>query len=130
MLRRCEAREGWKRMRSEVGRGLLAVCCGLMLGMVAMGAACGPSGSKGHQSLTVERSYELHCVGCHGSKGEGAWGSNIQGLKSSLDEIAHVIAKGEGKMPGYDDHLSESEIREMAEYVKAFKMGAERSPAP
>lgn len=86
-------------------------------------AGCQKQGkaSDSHATETVERSYELHCVGCHGAKGEGAWGSNIQGLKTSTEEIARVIAKGEGKMPGYEGHLTELQMKELAEYVKSFK---------
>jgi mono/diheme cytochrome c family protein len=82
------------------------------------------SGSTSHAEETVERSYELHCVGCHGDKGQGAWGSNIQNLTTSVEEIAVVIANGAEKMPAYKGHLTEEQIRELAEYVKAFKSGS------
>jgi mono/diheme cytochrome c family protein len=74
-----------------------------------------------HPPETVQRSYELHCLGCHGARGEGAWGSNIQGLKTSVTEITAVIANGAEKMPAFKGHLTDEQMRELAEYVKAFK---------
>jgi mono/diheme cytochrome c family protein len=114
------------------GRGLrhAAVCCLALIALAAALASCRPWGSAERPAESTERSYELHCLGCHGRKGEGAWGSNIQGLKSPVSEIVRVIAKGEGKMPAYGGHLTEAEITSLAEYVKAFRSGAERAPAP
>jgi mono/diheme cytochrome c family protein len=114
------------------GRGLKnwAVCCLTLIALPALLASCRPSSSAKRPVESTERSYELHCLGCHGRKGEGAWGSNIQGLKSPVSEIARVIAKGEGKMPAYEGHLTEAEIAALAEYVKAFRTVAERAPAP
>jgi mono/diheme cytochrome c family protein len=74
--------------------------------------------STGSPPETVEREYELHCVGCHGTKGEGTYGSNIQGLKRPVADIAKVIAEGSGKMPSFRGHLTEDQIRQLAEYVK------------
>lgn len=106
----------------RIGRGLAWLwLAGALIAAAAVGCREQGSTSGSHTELTVERSYELHCLGCHGAKGEGAWGSNIQGLKTSIEEITRVIAEGEGKMPGYRDHLSEAEMRELAVYVKAFK---------
>jgi mono/diheme cytochrome c family protein len=99
---------------------------------VTLLTACGcrrPGSTSGARpSETVERVYELHCVGCHGARGEWAWGSNIQDLKSSLEEIATVIADGAGKMPGFKGHLTGAEVRELAAYVKAFRRAGQRAP--
>jgi mono/diheme cytochrome c family protein len=98
---------------------------GLLL--MAVGAGCrdgsGTSGSA--KAETTERVYELHCLGCHGARGEGISGSNIQGLKSSVEQIGTVIADGVGKMPGFKGHLSEAQIHSLSEYVKAFKLPEE-----
>src|SRR4051812_337318 len=60
---------------------------------------------------TVERVYELHCLGCHGKKGEGTYGSNIQGLKRPIADIAKVISDGAGKMPSFQGHLTDEQAR-------------------
>jgi mono/diheme cytochrome c family protein len=70
---------------------------------------------------TPQRIYELHCLGCHGAKGEGPWGPNIQDLKRTVDQIVAVIAHGQGKMPAFGGHLSDAEMRQVAEYVKTFR---------
>jgi mono/diheme cytochrome c family protein len=98
----------------------------LGLALLLMAAAC----RTGRPPESTERVYTLHCLGCHGARGEGTWGSNIQGLKSPVSEIARVISKGEGKMPAYEGHLTEAEITALANYVKAFKLDSAPKPAP
>jgi mono/diheme cytochrome c family protein len=87
------------------------------LALALLLAAAGCHGA----SETPQRIYEWHCLGCHGAKGEGPWGPNIQGLNRSIDQIVAVIADGRGKMPAFGGHLSQAEMRQLAEYVKTFK---------
>jgi mono/diheme cytochrome c family protein len=94
------------------GAGLLAI---------AVPGCQGQRSPTGGEPETVERVYELHCLGCHGKRGEGAYGSNIQGLKRPIADIAKVIADGAGKMPSFRGHLTDAQMRALAEYVKTFK---------
>jgi cytochrome c551 len=95
--------------------------------LVVAGSGCqyGGGTSGAGKAETTERVYELHCLGCHGARGEGVSGSNIQGLKSSVEQIGTVIADGVGKMPGFKGHLTEAQIHALSEYVKAFKLPEE-----
>jgi cytochrome c551 len=100
---------------------------GLLLALFGGAAGC-PARDAGqpHAVESTERIYELHCLGCHGARGEGPWGPNIQGLKCSVTEIAAVIANGQGKMPAFKGHLSEEQMTALAGYVKAFKMDTKK----
>ena len=82
----------------------------------------GSHASTPSEPETPERIYTLHCLGCHGAKGEGAMGSNIQGLNRTTNQMVAVIANGEGKMPAYRGHLSDEQMRAVAGYVKRFKL--------
>jgi len=81
----------------------------------------GTGESKPAAAETPELSYAQHCLGCHGAKGEGAMGSNIQSLKRTTDQIVAVIANGEGKMPPFRGHLSDAEMQALAAYIKRFR---------
>ena len=91
-------------------------------GWYAIGLLLAAAGCHGHSTPeTPQRIYEWHCLGCHGAHGEGAWGPNIQSLNRTDQEIVSVIANGQGKMPAFKGHLSEAQMRELADYVKTFK---------
>jgi mono/diheme cytochrome c family protein len=82
-------------------------------------ALVGCQNAAPHES--PQRVYELHCLGCHGAHGEGPWGPNIQGLKLTEEQIVAIIANGQGKMPAFKGHLSETQMRQLAAYVKTFQ---------
>jgi len=91
------------------------------LALVAAAVGCRALGNGANsEAEPVERVYELHCLGCHGARGEGAWGSNIQDLKRPASEIQAVIANGQGKMPSFQGHLTSAQIAALAERVKSF----------
>lgn len=82
-------------------------------------ALAGCQNAATHES--PQRVYELHCLGCHGARGEGPWGPNIQGLKLTEAQIVAIIADGRGKMPAFKGHLSDAQMRQLAAYVKTFR---------
>ena len=94
-----------------------------VIGLLTAAAGCHSQSDRNVASApeTPPRVYELHCLGCHGAHGEGAWGPNIQSLNRTDQEIVSVIANGQGKMPAFKGHLSEAQMRELADYVKTFK---------
>ncbi len=94
-----------------------------VLGLIAAAAGCrGPATTDTEPArVSPQQEYVWHCLGCHGTHGEGTWGPNIQGLNRTDPQIISVIANGQGKMPAFRGHLSAREMRELAEYVKTFK---------
>ena len=62
--------------------------------------------------------YKSKCASCHGADGAGAMAKKMGSRdlnsadfqKSSDADISGVIAKGKGKMPGYDGKLSKDDI--------------------
>jgi mono/diheme cytochrome c family protein len=73
--------------------------------------------------------YKAKCASCHGADGAGAMAKKMGSRdlnsadfqKTSEADVAAVIAKGKGKMPGYDGKLSTDEISAVAKYVKSLK---------
>jgi mono/diheme cytochrome c family protein len=123
---------GWFDRTQHVLRGRCShrwLCAGLLLTGLGFTGCRGQDASQARVPESTERVYELHCLGCHGVRGEGPWGPNIQGLKGTVTDIAAVIANGQGKMPAFKGHLSEEQIAALAEYVKAFKLETKSSPS-
>lgn len=120
---------------------MLAICAGSLL----FAAACGGGGSTndtggGNQvngnhdagnenppAVVVDRpeTYDNSCIQCHGTDLEGRTGpnSNLQqvGAKLSREEIITQIKKGGGRMPGFENSLSEEEINELADWLVTLK---------
>ncbi len=79
---------------------------------------------------TAEATYKAKCAGCHGVDG----GANTPAAKAlgvrdfqSPDvqketdtELADIITKGKNKMPKYGEKLKESEIKDLAGYVRVL----------
>lgn len=66
--------------------------------------------------------YEGNCLACHGAGGSG--GHNGPNLKTSdiaknHDQLITQIKNGKGAMPGFGNTLTEDEINDLAEYIKA-----------
>ena len=108
---------------STPGTTLRPLIRSLALALLIAAAGCHDTSGAGSASPpeTPRRIYTLHCLGCHGARGEGAMGSNIQGLNRSIDQMVAIIANGQGKMPDYRGHLSDQQMRAVAAYVKTFK---------
>lgn len=73
--------------------------------------------------------YKAKCASCHGADGAGAMAKKMGSRdlnsadfqKSSDADIQAVIAKGKGKMPGYEGKLSGDEVTAVAKYVRTLK---------
>lgn len=71
------------------------------------------------------------CAGCHGVDGSGntpvgkSLGVKDMGspaVQSMTDaQLAEVITKGEGKMPGYGGTLSQEDINALVKYIRSMK---------
>jgi mono/diheme cytochrome c family protein len=73
--------------------------------------------------------YKAKCASCHGADGAGAMAKkmgsrdlNSAEFQSSSDaDINAVIAKGKGKMPGYEGKLSADDITAVTKYIRTLK---------
>ncbi|MFN3429554.1 MAG: c-type cytochrome, partial [Candidatus Sericytochromatia bacterium] len=62
-----------------------------------------------------------NCAACHGAKGEGAVGPNLQQIEAKGDEhIRTVISNGKGAMPAFKDQIKGAELDALITYVKAL----------
>lgn len=73
--------------------------------------------------------YKAKCASCHGADGAGAMAKkmgsrdlNSADFKKTSDaDVTAVVAKGKGKMPGYEGKLSKDEIAGVVAYLKTLK---------
>ena len=73
--------------------------------------------------------YKAKCASCHGADGAGAMAKKMGSRdlnsadfqKTSEADVVAVIAKGKGKMPGYEGKLTADQITAVAKYVKTLK---------
>lgn len=84
-----------------------------------------------HRGQTL---YNTHCTPCHGWTGEGDGMAVQRGFprpvsfhsdgvrKRTVEDVAAVIANGNGAMIGFRNRLSEEERRSIAHYVKVLQL--------
>ena len=75
--------------------------------------------------------FKSKCAGCHGANGSGQTaagkGMKLRDLRSaevqgqSDDQLYAIIAKGKGKMPGYEKSLGADTCKALAAYIKQLK---------
>jgi mono/diheme cytochrome c family protein len=74
--------------------------------------------------------YKAKCVTCHGADGKGdtpagkstkvrSFG-DPEVVKASDDDLAGIIEKGKGKMPGYGKSMKPDEIKDMVAYIRSL----------
>lgn len=78
----------------------------------------------------AEATYKAKCAGCHGADGAantpaaktlGVRDFHSPDVEKETDaELADIITKGKNKMPKYGDKLKDSEIKDLAGYVRTF----------
>ena len=74
--------------------------------------------------------YKAKCVTCHGADGKGDTPAgkstkvrsfaDAEVVKASDDDLAGIIEKGKGKMPGYGKSLKPDEIKDMVAYIRGM----------
>ena len=74
--------------------------------------------------------YKAKCVTCHGADGKGDTPAgkstkvrsfaDPEVVKASDDDLAGIIEKGKGKMPGYGKSLKPEEIKDMVAYIRSL----------
>jgi len=74
--------------------------------------------------------YKAKCATCHGADGKGdtpagkstkvrSFG-DAEVVKTSDDDLAGIIEKGKGKMPGYGKSMKPDEIKDMVAYIRSL----------
>jgi mono/diheme cytochrome c family protein len=74
--------------------------------------------------------YKANCAPCHGESGDSNTpaGKNFQAppltnpdiFKKSDEELVAFTKKGKGKMPSWDETLTDSEIKDVIAYIHVF----------
>ncbi len=92
-----------------------------------------PKAFSGTAGDDGERTFRSKCSICHGVDGSGntATGKKqkIRDLRSADvqkqmdDQLAEIIAKGKGKMPGYEGKLTTDEIKHLVGYLRELAKG-------
>jgi len=77
--------------------------------------------------------YRKYCKRCHGADGAGGKASRVAGRAvdlaapgfrdtTTVESLERVIGRGKGKMKGYDEKLSPSQIEATARFVRALSL--------
>jgi cytochrome c6 len=78
----------------------------------------------------AEATYKAKCAGCHGPDGSGSTAAgkalgvhdfqspDVQ--KETDAQLIDIISNGKGKMPKYADKLKDTEIKDLAAYVRTL----------
>ena len=79
-------------------------------------------------TLSAEALYVANCAACHGADLEGVIGPALAGEGAHLgdhdaDELAQVVANGEGGMPAFAGTLTPEEIEAIVEFILAANAG-------
>lgn len=103
---------------------------GALAGVAFALAACRPSSHAAPPGFDAAATYAATCARCHGPKGKGdtpegrALGArDLSSPEARLlgeEAVAHQIAVGGSKMPGFGGSLGEGEIRALARYVRTL----------
>lgn len=96
---------------------LLAACAAALLWPAAGAAAATPSPSPGAAGPSSGAEiFAQNCAGCHGERGEGAFGPSLAPAGfASL--VAPMVRQGGIRMPAFGNALSDDQTRAVADYV-------------
>lgn len=62
-----------------------------------------------------------NCAACHGAKGEGAVGPNLQKVEAKGDELIRTtILNGKGAMPAFKGQIEGAQLDALVAYVKSL----------
>ena len=105
-------------------RQSLAVLTALIALFVLALLLFGPHSSKAASPKSDKTAalYKAKCVACHGADGSGNTpaGKKLKAgdLRSPKGDVYKIIAKGKGKMPGFEKSLGAEKVKALADYVK------------
>lgn len=102
--------------------------CAVVTALIALSALAlllfAPHSSKAAspKSDNTAALYKAKCVACHGADGSGNTpaGKKLKAgdLRSPKGDVYKIIAKGKGKMPGFEKSLGAEKVKALADYVK------------
>lgn len=80
-------------------------------------------GTAIEEKLDGESIFKQNCISCHGADLQGRVGPNLQKIGSTLTEeqIAEIVQKGKGGMPGFSKHLDQEQIDALAAWLAQKK---------
>jgi mono/diheme cytochrome c family protein len=110
----------------ELGKAVLALSMFIITAMIIQ-----PSPASGNGTGEAENLFKAKCAVCHGAdlSGNTAMGKKlgIRDLRASEvqaqsdAQLQSIIAKGKGKMPGYEKSLSQQQISQLVAFIRAKK---------
>ncbi|MBI4282030.1 MAG: c-type cytochrome [Chloroflexi bacterium] len=78
-------------------------------------------------ALPGEALYEANCAACHGPRGDALPSADLGSADYHQRKgdvfLIQVTAMGIGSMPGFSDELTETQIRDIVDYLKALAEG-------
>lgn len=97
----------------------MAAHTGLPVADVSTPSSVDGGAASGIDSVAL---YADKCAGCHGAKGEGAFGPDLTASSykygRDIESVRVSIGKGRPKnMPAFSSSLSEAEINALADYI-------------
>jgi mono/diheme cytochrome c family protein len=70
--------------------------------------------------------YRQDCAACHGDRGEGGIGPNLQGTELSVNEIIARVYGGHAEgMPAFEGALDSAQVLEVAQFIRSFEITEE-----
>ena len=103
----------------------------LLLGLIG----CGDVSEEGEAALSLsglargEALYQMHCAQCHGAEGEGNAGfPSLQtphiNMQSDGKLFALIQSGTGGRMPAFQEVLSEEEVVDVIDYLRSLQASA------
>ncbi len=101
--------------------------------LMVIGAVCSGNATLagGGTAADAKATFGSKCASCHGLTGAGTTakgkemklkdmrGAEVQGMTD--DQLYHIIAKGKGKMPGYEKSLGADMCHQLVTYIRSLK---------
>jgi mono/diheme cytochrome c family protein len=108
-----------------------AVAMGAGLALASMLLLAAPPQASATVAGDAGATFMAKCAACHGKDGSGntaaGKGMGVKDLRSaevqgqSDAQLAAVIGKGKGKMPGYEKTLGADAVKGLVAYVRSLK---------
>lgn len=84
------------------------------------------TGAAGGGAVNAEEAqsvYQSNCMACHAADLSGGMGPGLKdiGARMSQDQIAGIIANGQGRMPAFSGRLSDDQVNNLAAWLATQK---------
>jgi len=83
-----------------------------------------PAGAAPTTQVGGAALYTTNCVGCHGVNGVGGSAGpaiNTDEWKNNSPKVQAIIKNGQGKMPAFAGKLTDTQIKDIGDYVASLK---------